>query len=861
MTRESRRPLSQVNPLALAVTLLASGVHAQSAQPATSKPEALETVIVTGIRGALQLANDVKRNAPQVMDAISAEDVGKLPDANVAEALQRVTGVQVTRVFGEGQSVSVRGLPLVRVEVDGRTLLGYSARLSPPENEQLGRNSGLDTVPSGLFGRLEVRKSPTAAQVEGGLSGSVNLVTPDPLDFRGNTLAVRAAAEYSKRVNKVQPVASALIAQQFMDRQFGVLLAVDHTERVTSTQAFERNNFFNRTGATSDLNGDGVADISGDRMQYEEFTTDRSRTGVTAEAQWRPSKALEFKAEAIWSQLKTEREQDFLMWRYAGKAITNPVFDGNFIVAGDSLGTMQQAGLYRAEPTESRLLALSAKWKPYDALTIKPELSISRGTLEQTIRQITIDSVNANVPGRFDYRAGEVPSLSLGNFDVTNIANYKPATNGVRANLLVANMEEKVGKLDLQHALQAGPLTGVSAGLRWRNLEARSNAYRSQITPTLAEIQPYLRVRPGDFLPDVGVSFPRPFLTTVAARDYILERASGGKPLLPNASRDYDLEERALAAYVMADFDGELFGMEVSANAGLRAVRTDFGVNTLLNGVTPVRDENRYTNTLPSGNLVLHVNSDFLVRLSGSRTLQQAGIAELAPSIFVNITNRTATGGNASLRPTLSDNLDLSFELYGKGSSLISGAVFSKRVSDVQANSTELRTFGGFEQLGAIPYTRPDNVGSARVKGLELGVQRFFDFLPAPFNGFGVIANYTLSDGEGDGGLPLVGVSKHSYNLIALYERGAFSARLAYNARDKAAFEFTQGRPSYIDKRSQLDLQFGYEFAKGMSLQIQAQNLNPKQSATVEFSQIGAVALNSYALAETRYSVGLRAKF
>jgi iron complex outermembrane receptor protein len=431
----------------------------------------------------------------------------------------------------------------------------------------------------------------------------------------------------------------------------------------------------------------------------------------------------------------------------------------------------------------------------------------------------------------------------------------------VRANLLEAQMKETVGKLDFSFRLEKGALSGVSAGLRWRDLKANSVAYRSQVTPTTAEIQPYVRVRPGDFLSDVGGSFPRPFLTTVADNDYILQRSTGGAALQPNSARDYDLKERALAAYVMADMDGEAFGVNYVANVGLRSVRTDFAVDTKLNGVTPVRDENRYNNVLPSANIVFNMTPDFLLRMSASRTMQQAGIAELAPSIFVNTSNRTASGGNANLRPTLSDNFDVSFELYGKRSALLSGAVFSKRVQDVQADGTELRTFAGYEQLGPIPYSRPDNVGSARVRGFELGVQRFFEFLPAPLDGLGVIANYTFSDGEGDGGKPLIGLSKRSYNLIGLFERGPFSARLAYNARDKAAFSFTQGRPDYVGARSQLDFQLGYELSKGVSIQIQAQNLNPKKSATVEYSDIGPVALNSYALSETRYSVGLRAKF
>ena len=124
-----------------------------------------------------------------------------------------------------------------------------------------------------------------------------------------------------------------------------------------------------------------------------------------------------------------------------------------------------------------------------------------------------------------------------------------------------------------------------------------------------------------------------------------------------------------------------------------------------------------------------------------------------------------------------------------------------------------------------------------------------------------MIANYTYSDAQGDNGAPMVGVSKNSYNLVALFERGPVSARLAYNFRDKAAFAFTQGRADYIDKRSQLDFQMGYDINKKVSLQFQAQNLMPRQSATVEYSQIGPVALNSYALSERRFSVGLRARY
>jgi iron complex outermembrane receptor protein len=249
-----------------------------------------------------------------------------------------------------------------------------------------------------------------------------------------------------------------------------------------------------------------------------------------------------------------------------------------------------------------------------------------------------------------------------------------------------------------------------------------------------------------------------------------------------------------------------------------------------------------------------------MVRLSASQTMQRAGLADLAPSLFVNITNRTATGGNAQLKPPTANNLDLSLEYYTGRTSLISAAVFYKHVSDFIVNNTTSQIFPGFESLGPIPYTRPDNVASARIRGFEIGIQQFFDFLPSPFDGFGIIANYTYSDTKDSNGFPLVATSRNSYNLVALYEKGPLSARVAYNYRDRSLFEFTEGRPSFIGARSQLDAQMSFDITHNFTVQIQAQNLLPKRSATVEYSVIPD-ALNSYALSERRYSIGMRARF
>lgn len=246
MAIQARRGVRTLAKLAGGASLAALALSPAHAQDAAA-PAADDAIVVTGIRASLEQAADIKREADQVMDVITAEDVGKLPDANVAEALQRVTGVQITRVFGEGQSASVRGLQQVRVEVDGRTLLGWSARLSPPENDQLGRSSGLDSVPSSLFGRLEVRKSPLASNAEGGLGGTVNLVTPKPLSFKEPTISVRAQGVHSENSEKFEPAITGFATTKFADGRIGVMIAGEYQKRTSKTQTFERNNFLNRT--------------------------------------------------------------------------------------------------------------------------------------------------------------------------------------------------------------------------------------------------------------------------------------------------------------------------------------------------------------------------------------------------------------------------------------------------------------------------------------------------------------------------------------------------------------------------------------------------------------------------------------
>ncbi len=330
----------------LAIILAAPAQAQQAGDPAAASAEGQgNDIVVSGIRDSLRKAAEVKRNADQVIDVITAEDVGKLPDDNVAEALQRVTGVQITRVFGEGQAVNIRGLQQVRVEVDGRTLLGWSARVSPPENDNLGRSSGLDAVPSSLFGRLEVAKSSIASQVEGGLGGTVNLHTPKPFDFRKTTISLGARGTYSDEAEKFEPAFQGLFTTTFGDDdQFGILLSGEYQKRTSRLQLFERNNFLQRN------NGDATATnrLGPLQLQYENVLIDRSRMGVSGAFQWRASDNLTLTADLLYSRVEADRTNQaltFVLPTSQALNFRNPVyqeFDGfQYIVSAQSTGRVR----------------------------------------------------------------------------------------------------------------------------------------------------------------------------------------------------------------------------------------------------------------------------------------------------------------------------------------------------------------------------------------------------------------------------------------------------------------------------------------------------------------------------------------
>lgn len=353
-----------------------------------------------------------------------------------------------------------------------------------------------------------------------------------------------------------------------------------------------------------------------------------------------------------------------------------------------------------------------------------------------------------------------------------------------------------------------------------------------------------------------SATFPTSFLSSdprLVFAQVPLEQLATQFPATQNKAQSYSVREDTMAGYARADFgsgDGRLAG-----NVGVRVVRTkqtsdgfapDFslirfdqqGARTIVPSVTATSVKQNYTNVLPSLNLRYKLTDNFDLRFGAARVLSRPTLSLLAPNTNINANVLTISGGNPTLKPFISDQLDLSAEWYFSRGALLSGAVFYKNVKNYIANYSSSRTLSIQQVQGGtrdfvFTVLQPSNAGSPKIKGFEIGYQQPFSFLPAPLDGFGLIANYTyvkadkISVSTGSAAVALPGVSKNNYNLVAYYEKGPFGARLSYNFRDKFVVDpysyFGDGQ--YTKSYAQLDFSSSFKVNDHVEIDFDVLNI------------------------------------
>lgn len=770
--------------------------------PPQAGAQGAQQVIVTGTRSSLESAQERKRGSDDIVDGIVAAEINRLPDLSVADAVQRITGVQITRDRGEASVAAVRGLVQVETTLNGREIFTAG----------FGRALDYADLPSEMLAGIDVYKSSQSTRIEGGLGGTVDLRTRRPFDFREATLALSARLLHGDLVDKSKGQFSLLYAGRTKTGrgELAVLVNLVAQDRAwredmkgTGTPMFCRAS--NTSGCRVDLApGDGTVAPSSTSESMSLGSRDR-RAGSLMLG-WRPSASLELYAEAHHAELRTT--QDTQQLNAAPNFGAGSGFDPASVVLFHGTRDVQRItwtnvpisvlGFARDTLDRTRQLAAGGSWSGAD-LRISTDLSHTRSFNRLFFSGPTLAATAA----RFTHDlSGTVPATTVEGTDLTDPANLRYASLAYRVRPLRGSL--LAGRVDAEWQLQRGVLESINLG--WRQARRKADNAPNLIfgdiavpgTITAADRPGRTTVYPyAPFLDGFGSSIDRYLVDTLAdARDPVaLRQAFGISTALPTAGGPlgvWHVQEVTDAAYLQAGWRVPALSLE--GQAGVRLVRTRSsldGNQSVPSNATigPISIDTTTTDWLPSVGLRWRPGGPWQLRAAGSRTITRPDFNLLSPSITltpnsINPQLNQGTAGNPQLRPLRATNADIAAEANLDRGHAASLTLFWKRVDGFVVTRSQTEQHDG--QLYQI--SRPYNADTATIRGAELAYQRFLDFLPGAWRGLGLQANATFIDSSTfdrtlGANVALPNLSRRSANLIGLYEYGAWSARLAYNWR------------------------------------------------------------------------------
>jgi len=836
------RALTGVATLAI-VSGMSVAAHAQDAQsqaPAADDQAAPEQeIVVTGIRASLSSAQSIKRNASAIVDSIVADDIGKLPDTNTTEALQRISGIQVSRDRGEGGSVAIRGLTQVLTTMNGRQIFTADG----------GRGYNLQDFPSELLAGVDVYKTPTADLIEGGIGGVIDLRTRKPLDLPGLTISGSARVRYNDLVDKFSPLASVLVSDRWNvgDGEMGLILSGSYQERAFRSDVISAG----APGVRSDvIAGRSIVTPNGD---YEPLINGtRRRIGLDGTFQWKPTPELEFYAQASYQEFRSLQQQRGLNNPTNGIAVepgSVTTFDGtDDFKSGTFLNLpISTYGVERDTYDKNQQYSIGGRWGD-DRASLTADFTYQKSSNDLYYSELDLKTV---VPRATLDISGEVPSMLFDGVDLTNIANYQLGALTRSENHY--DGDSYAARLDGDFKIDSPFLSGFKTGVRYQKqsiafLPIRFFQNPAAGTPAspvtdLFEPMPFTDYFSGD------QGLEHNYLTAITSNlgdDFDAVRQKIGiatKPAIDPLST-YTMSEKTMAGYaeMLFSIDGPL---RIDGNVGVRVVKTELNVNgnKRVNGVvSPAVSNTDYVNVLPSANVRFRFTDKLQLRLAASQTLTRPTFSQLSPALTLVPAQGQGSGGNPNLRPLQADQLDASLEYYFSktGSAYVAG--FYRKVKGFIFSSGVRQVIDGIDYV----ITQPTNGDDGTIKGIEVGGQTFFDFLPGALSGFGVQANYTYIDSNTPSAIagyttPLPGLSKHSFNVSGLYEKNGLSVRVAYNYRSSYLGSIyglplpaggSQLLPVYTRGYGWLDASINYDVTKNITVSLEGSNLTRRRELT-----------------------------
>jgi iron complex outermembrane receptor protein len=955
----------------LAVAVLVGPTFAQTQDEGT-----IETVVVTARRAALESAQEIKANSSQIVDAIVADQAGKLPDNSITEVLQRVPGVTINHFAAvgdpdhyttEGSGVAVRGMTQVNSTLNGREAFSANG----------GRALLWEDVPPELMASVSVYKSSTADQIEGGIGGSVDLRTHMPFDYDKMTINGSVSANYGDFIDQGRPAASLLFTDRWTTGMgdIGVLVDLaysDISSRADGIQMEPRWQETTNTNPNGTPNAGGLNVFVPGGFDWRFDIYDRKRVGVYEAVQWQPIENLTI-YQTVFESYYNQPQKGVGAWTANGNG-QSYIQPGTHYVVGPN-GQVEQAdsiiytnGGYPSciapsgycswaqsdtgeSKSNNRTLDITEGFDWHnDALTVSGAFQYVHSTSGRKNYDI---QTNFGAPSfGFDMTGGGMPVLNVSGAALMNnasqyiwFASQDHIENHSGAEL-AANLN---AKYDVSNS---GFLRAIRFGARYSNRTENDDSSQynwKELTPgwsTWAGPLKYLSTaQAGDVSVFTFPNFmqgkmnaPMPLVSASFALvgtfdSPAIHQKYGQTADGPISNVSYNPNDMSFGntknrtAYLMADFAADsMFGMPMDGNIGVRVVSNanksngfaSVGTQTLVIGGTPyivtggylaTSGGRHYTKVLPSMNIQFMPRDDLHLRFAASQTLTNPSFTSLSASggfSFVtqtgNVFNPAANpaangwGGNPNLKPQVSSNVDMSFEWYGSNQTAAHVAFFYKDIKDYLTYGT----FGAIENVPLPNGTSPpiivfttNNFNAARaaiVRGFEMGGTKFFDFLPDPFDGLGVDANFTYIDSRSPGdlscqnfnatppavnaacfgeritGLPVDGLSRYNYNLTGMYEKGPYSVRLAWTWRSTylltPSAHGTQYLPDFATPYGQLDFGTAYKINDNFTIAVDGQNLLGAVQKTV----MGAVSpvygdqryTRSWFISDRRFSASLK---
>jgi iron complex outermembrane receptor protein len=864
---------------AMSVILAASALNVASAQNATteattgaaSSGEQPETIVVVGIRQSLQKASDIKHDAVNTVESVLAEDIAKMPDLNLAESIQRMPGVAMTREGGEGRNITLRGFA---PDFTATTLNGMEIPASTDGLDtggftlNAGRAFDFNVFAAELFNRIDIQKTQRASLEEGGIAGTVDLYTAKPFDFKGRTLVVSAQDGYSKLSKANDPRLTLLYSETFADDTVGVLLSAATSKRTVyqegyssvlwtspyaNSDSWDLSNPITVTGtpAASCPAANVLNCLWAPRLPRADFFgNNQKRTGLTGSLQFKPNDRLLLTFDALHSELVNDRysynSMEWLLTHGPASGFfgqTPLAFtvgpDGKQLIAASFNNvTSWYESRHQASTSKFDQFVLSGKYQIADHLSLDAMAGSAKDNADRSELRFYFRSKPHFYS--YDYSANPyVPIVSFGGYNPSDPNNYLDSVIGADRldNILKQNATSKA------NLTYDGGTFSIKAGLAYNDRKVQY----SDATGSTQPVNPTQYAEPFPYS-NFGSGLGYPGLTPFAVANFSAIAAAGlvdPAGYAANVGADWTVEESTLGGYLEFNSEFQLGTMRLRTNYGIRYVSTAVTSKAVLSG-TPIEVKKHYDNYLPSMNFALDITKQLTARLAFGRSMSRPGLDSLniAGPVFGYTTRTVGNLGDPGLKPYQSNDTDLSLEWYFPKGGLVSLGLFNKDIVSslttqtvtkfvdpvylpaIYADPQYIAVANPTLDPALVPYTftsvvNTDNGNS--VKGVEFTYNQPFTFLRGWLANFGVASNVTHVEARDSTGL-----SPNSYNFTFYYDSAIFGARVAVNKRDDYLVQVNPGNGNATERKvgpTQVDMEAFYNLNDHLSFSLEGINI------------------------------------